>query len=116
MIFLSVVIYVFLVFLSVLGLCEVIHFLSLSLLDNKKNRNKVVCLVLRGRTADIELQFVVEQFRWMGRKYADKIIAINALDTDEEMLNRCSEIALKNGIEIISFDNVSKQLFEDADE
>ena len=104
-------------FLSVIGLCEVIHFLTLILFDTKSCRNKVVCCLLKGRTADIELQFVVEQFKWMGRKYADRIIAIYSLDIKKDVLNRCEEIALKNGVEIIASNEVCENIFfEDVNE
>lgn len=111
----SVIIYILSMFLSVIGLCEIIHFLSLVLFDTKSNKTRIVCCILEGKTADIDLQFVVEQYRWMGRKYADKIFAINSFNDDNEVLNRCREIADRNGIEIISFEEI-KRCFEEINE
>lgn len=97
----SVVIYLFLLFLSVIGLCEVVHYLSLLLFYKRSLKNKHLICLLKDDLCDLELQFIIEQYSWLGNKYADKIFAVNFLDTDSELYGRCQEIAAKNNIQIV---------------
>ena len=68
-------VYLFLLFMSVVGLCEIIHFFSLAIFDSKKLKNKFMFCLLKEDSAELELHFVYEQYSWLGRKYADKIYA-----------------------------------------
>lgn len=108
--------YFIFILLSIIGLCEAIYFLSLKLLYIKSD-NKIIVCILKSKTADVELRFVVEQYKWLGRKYADKIFAVNALKNDEDVLNRCREIAVKNNITILEVNEINKIIpFEDFNE
>lgn len=97
----EIVIYLFLLFLSVIGLCEVFHYVKLAFLDTKRNKNKIVCCILKDDLADLQLRFIIEQYNWLGRKYADKIIAVNCLK-DEDIINRCRSISDKYNVEFVS--------------
>lgn len=97
----EIVIYLFLLFLSVVGLCDIIHCVRISLLDIKSESNKILCCKLKGKLADLQLRFVVEQYNWFGRKYADKIVAISYLE-DEALIERCKYIADIHNIQYIN--------------
>ncbi len=97
----EIIIYLLLLFLSVVGLCDIIHCVRLSLLDIKGEANKIICCKLNGKFADLQLRFVIEQYNWFGRKYADKVIAISYLD-DERLIDRCKYIADRHNIQFIN--------------
>lgn len=88
----SLVIYLLLLFLAVLGLSDIIHSIVLRFYYSKKNKGKVMCCILKGEIADIQLRYVIEQYNWMGEKYADKIIAVDCVN-DLTVANRCRDIA-----------------------
>lgn len=95
-----IIIYLLLLFFSVVGLCDIIHCIRLSLLDIKNEKHKIVCCKLEGKHADLQLRFVIEQYNWLGRKYADKVVAINFLN-DKDLIERCKYIAYKHNISFI---------------
>lgn len=64
----------------------------------------------------MQLQFIVEQYRWLGRKYADKVIAVNTFETENDVLIRCKKIALKHDVILIDKNELLNQIFnEDFD-
>lgn len=96
----EILIYLLLLFLSVIGLCDIIHSLRLSFLNVKHSKSKVVCCILKDDLADLQLQFVIEQYNWSGKRYADEIIAVNCLD-DPQLIERCRRIAHNNKVRFV---------------
>lgn len=101
----SVILYLTVLFLSVLGLCDLIHNIHLSFLRVKNRKNKIVCCVLNDELADLQLVYVAEQLNWFGKKYADSVIAIDCLQ-DDDLSERCLQIANTNNIKIIKRENI----------
>jgi hypothetical protein len=94
----ELIIYILFLFLAVLGLADLIHCLRIAMLDIRGEDSKVVCCILKGKCADLKLRFVIEQYNWFGRKYADKIIAISYLD-NEVTAERCRLLANRYNVE-----------------
>lgn len=103
------IVYFIVLFFSVVGLCDVIHTLKTSLWYTKKHKNKILICLLSDEKADVQLGFVAEQYRWFGRKYADKIYAVKAC-MPNEVVSRCERIAFENDIDIIDLEDVGKML------
>ena len=102
------VIYILILGLAILGLCDVIHTLRLFLFAGRKKQgtNVLFCFLCDSK-AELQLKFVAEQYRWHGRGLADKVIAINCL-SDADSLNACLKTANDNDIEIIEYDKISE--------
>ena len=93
-----VIIYFIFVFLAIIGLSEIVHYIQLALLDTKNKGSKVLCCVLKGDKAELDLRYVIEQYNWSGRKYADKIVAINCIDGNKDIVYFCKNLAEKNRV------------------
>lgn len=106
----EIIIYFCILYLSVLGLCEIVHFISLVLLDNKKRKNKVVLCLLKDDKAEMDLRFVAEQYDWQGRKYADRVFAVNFLP-EGDVLSRCEVIAERYDIKIIAPNEICNEVY-----
>ena len=63
--------------------------------------------MLSDKKADMQLGFVAEQYRWFGRKYADKVYAVKTCASDD-VVERCEIIAQKNDIDIIDLKDIGK--------
>lgn len=95
-----VILYILLLFLSVVGLCDLIHSARLSFLRFRSAKGKILVLKLKDKFAEFDLRYVIEQYNWSGSKYADRVIAISYLD-DDALEERCKTIAGINRIEFI---------------
>lgn len=96
------ILYSLVLVLCILGLAEVLHSIKLFLVTSKQKRLTYSVIILSNNTFNQQIRYVYEQRRWLGRKYADYIIAIN------DFLNAANqEIALQkaktNGIIVCSF-------------
>ncbi len=101
----SVVIYLFFIFLSVIGFCDILHSLSLKLLSPRKRGKRIMLCYLPETTPDLELRFLIEQRDWYGKSYADKIVAV--LDSsDANTTERCLKAAEKNDVSLIGSDEL----------
>ncbi len=69
------IIFTFFLILALLGLSELIHTLILHLLRPKKLSKRMLCVVLENNTACEQLAYIIENYRWQGKTYADEIIA-----------------------------------------
>ncbi len=101
----SVFIFLFILFLSVIGLVDLMHSLQLALLNVKNSKCKVVCCLLCDENAEMNLRYVIEQQKWLGQRYADRIVAVNYL-SDTHLAERCKKIAEGFDIPIISADKL----------
>jgi hypothetical protein len=104
-IFLTVLIYLFVVFLSVLGLCDLIHSCRLLFLKSKTDSDRIIFCLLKDAKAELRLSFVIEQYKWHGDSFCNKIVAVNCLD-DKVLAESCETICKNSGIEFISLNDV----------
>ncbi len=99
------IIYIIFVIVSVVGLADILHYVSLKLLTKRGRNNKILYCYLKSEYPDLELRYVAEQYSWHGKSYADKIVAITFTD-DAAFLEKCMHIAKKYDITLInSLDN-----------
>lgn len=92
------IIYFIFLFFAIIGLSEIVHYIQLALLDTKNKSSKVLCCILKGDRAELDLRYVIEQYNWSGRKYADKIVAINCIEGKKDIVYSCRNLAEKNRI------------------
>ncbi len=104
-----VFIYLVILFLSVVGLSELIHATHLRLLRAKRKRKTCVICMLKDTFSELDLHYVLEQYNWSGKSFAEKVIAIDCL-ADKDMSERCQAVAKKNSIEFMKFEELEKYL------
>ncbi len=73
-----------LVVLALLGISELMHLLCLAVLKPKKPALKMLVTILSEEDAEQQLMQVTEELKWSGSNYADGIIAVTALLSDEK--------------------------------
>ena len=95
------VIYIIFLLFSAIGLAELIHAVWLFLSTQQGKNNKILICYLTGDKPDLELRYVIEQIRWQGSRYADRVVAISNID-DLKLLNKCTEIASKSDVIFIN--------------
>ena len=102
----------FLVFLipAMLGLSEIIHIFKTCLLY-PKNTDSYVLIYLSDENPALKLNFVLEQYYWLGKRYVGSIIAV-ASDLSEENYDVCRAIAEKHGIIFCNENEFDKALAE----
>ena len=83
--------------LVILGICEVIHAICILLIVPKRPINNYCIVNLSEEKAYYQLRFAIEQLRWNGDNYAEKIIAITD-SISQTQYNRCKIIAQNNGV------------------
>lgn len=88
------------VFVFLVGLSDLIHSIKLNMLSSRQKNNKILLCVLTDESAELDLQYIIEQSNWLGRKYSDKILCVNRIKSFET-LNICKSIANKNNIKFI---------------
>ncbi len=92
-------IFIVLVF-SIFGLCEALHNLKLLLIFPKRKMQSSMVVILKENTAEQQMLFVGEQYKWMGTKFADRVIAV-CENFSAEMVEECKSIADKYGIKLV---------------
>lgn len=85
-------------FLSVLGLAELMHGINLRLASPHRKAVTYSVVLLKGEDAEQQLAFAIEQQRWLGKAYSDYIIAVNS-GISEKSDKACRYIAEKNGVD-----------------
>lgn len=88
----------FLIFLipAMLGLAEIIHIFKTRIRYSEAS-NSYMLVYLCGENPVEKLNYALEQYFWLGRRYVGNIIAV-ATDLSEENYNTCRNIALKHEI------------------
>ena len=77
---------------AMLGLAEFLHGIRLRLRAPKTRAATYSVLVLGGTCPEQQLAYAVEQHRWLGCAYADRIVALDDALTAEQR-SRCSRLA-----------------------
>ncbi|MBR6573233.1 MAG: hypothetical protein IKK77_05915 [Clostridia bacterium] len=101
------IIFLFVFFLSVIGLSELIHTVWIGLIKPKAKPKKILLCVLFGEFADLQLRTAYEEMLWHGKAYADELIAVDLI-SDEAVSQRSIEFAKNKEIKIIKTDELSK--------
>ena len=81
---------------AMLGLSEIFHILKLYILFPKRITSYVI-VYLNNENASGQLQYALEQYFWLGKKYARNIIAVSN-NLDKESSEVCKKIAFKHGL------------------
>ena len=105
----SVVIFLVILYLSVICLCDVFQSFRLALLRVKNGSSRVVFCLLKDEFAELNLRCVIEQYKWSGKQFADRIVAINYLE-DAQLLERCKLLAESYKISVIDENQIHNYL------
>ncbi len=95
--------------LLILGISELLHSVKLWLLYSEKSGNSYSVICLKSLSAEQQMRFAVAQRKWLGKKYADNIIAINSFISGEEYYS-CEQFAKKYGIIYCSIEQLDSVL------
>ena len=95
------------IILSVIGLCDVIHYFYMILLRTKYSGSKILICTLDGKCPELDLKYVLEQQEWYGNKFADKIVAVCVDDRD---ISICKSMAELNNIIIVNKECLSEYI------
>ena len=107
--FLKIMFFIIALFVFMVGLSEIIHSCKLSLLNSGNSKNIVTLCFLYDEFAELDLQYIIEQSKWSGKRYSNKVLCINEI-TSPEILDICTIIANKNGIRLINKEDLCKLL------
>ena len=85
---------------SVFGFCEALHNLKLLLIFPKRKMQSNMVVILSKDTAEQQMLFVGEQQKWLGTKYADRIIAVYE-NLPFDTVEACEQLAVKYDIKLV---------------
>lgn len=85
---------------SLFGFCEALHILKLYVIFPKRKMNSTLVIILNEETATNQIIFAGEQFKWLGTKFADRVLAVSE-DLDEETVKECKILAEKYGLRFV---------------
>lgn len=88
-------------FLSVLGLAELMHGINLRVTSPRRKAVTYSVVFLKGEDAEEQLAFAIEQQKWLGKAYSDYIIAVDS-GISEKSDKACRYLAEKNGADYCS--------------
>ena len=101
----------FLTFLvpAMLGLAEIIHFAKVYIMLPRRRASKYLLVFLNDQNTLRQLWCLLEEYKWSGKKYAEKIIAVN-MGLDEEDYNKALRVNNKDYLILCRFDELQKVL------
>ncbi len=91
--------FLFVLVLAMLGFSEFLHILKLFWVLPKCNADTRLFIRLKEEIALKQIAFAGEQYLWLGKKYADSVIAVANGLTDQTLLE-CQDLAKKYNIKI----------------
>lgn len=86
--------------LSLFGLCEFLHLLKLIIIFPKRKMNATLVVMLNEETAIKQTVFAGEQLKWLGSKYADRIIIV-AENLSADIAFECEQQAEKYNLKFV---------------
>ncbi len=86
--------------LFLFGLCEFLHFLKLALIFPKREMHATLVVMLKEETAIKQTIFAGEQLKWLGNKYADRVIIV-AEDLSFDLVAECELQAKKYNLKFV---------------
>ncbi len=84
---------------AILGLAEIIHTCRLWLCSARRLKGKVVVVVARNDDFSCQLLGVAESFKWYGSSFAQRVIVLDDLLTEENRFE-CERLAKKLNLEM----------------
>lgn len=102
----SVFVFVIFIVLSVIGLCDVFHYIYMLMLRSNDCGPKILICGLNSKSPELDLKYVIEQQEWYGNKFADKIIVVTDGQNNHSSLEVCKAIAERKNIIIASKDKL----------
>ena len=96
---------------ALLGVAELFHGIRLYYLSPKKHAKTFSVIFLDYGHAEQQIKYSVEQLLWLGKSYADKIVAVIGSDLDGENLSACRETAKSHGVILSEETAEFKRLF-----
>lgn len=102
--------YFVLVFVFIIGISDIIHNSKLYLFKSKSITNNVLICYLTDDSAELNLNYAIEQQTWYGPNFIRQIIAINNIESFE-ILEQCEKIAEINNINIITPEEFSLEKY-----
>ena len=93
----EIILILMLLFPSMLGLAEILHFIKVYILLSKVKPQKTVLVYLKGKKSVEQLEYVIEEYHWYGEQYAKKIAAID-YGIPDDLIEECKEIAKRNNV------------------
>lgn len=91
---------------ALFGLCEIIHEIRLIFVSPKKRIRTVTLIYLEKGSAEQQLMFVSEQAAWLGRRYSDRVIAVDTGISQEERKS-CERIAASYGVTLAGANEIT---------
>lgn len=91
--------FIFLV-LFIFGLCEFLHWIYLIFIFPKRKMNSTMVVMLDKETAIRQIIFAGEQLRWLGDKYAERVLIV-AENFSNELLFECEELSHKYNLKFV---------------
>ena len=86
--------------LFILGLCEFLHFLKLLIIFPKRKMHSTLVVMLKEETAEKQIIFSGEQLKWLGNKYADRVIIV-AENLSSSTLAECKFLSEKYNFKFV---------------
>ncbi len=83
---------------AMLGVAEILHFLKLYITRGSKRPQKYVLLYLRGKNCFCELKAILEEYLWLGKSFAEKVVIV---DCGIEDIDECLSAVKNSGIVFI---------------
>ncbi len=74
------------VLLAIVGLSELVHWLSYMILKPKVKPHKQLIVYLNDQDAEQQLLSIIEELRWQGKRYADSLVAVTGDLSDEKKI------------------------------
>ncbi len=97
----EVFIFLCLVVLSVIGLCDLMHYIKLLLLKPSKRVDSTLLIKLSGENDFENLNYILEKFRWQGSNLAKRVVCIFNDTTEKDLIREFkSKICFINEAEI----------------
>ncbi len=72
----EIVLYLFLLFFLVVGICDTIHSIHIRLIFPKKDLKKIMICRLEDSEAEEQVSYLLSQYKWYGRKCFDSFICL----------------------------------------
>ncbi len=88
------------VLLSLFGLCEFFHLLKLAVIFPKREMHATLVVMLKEETAIKQTVYAGEQLKWLGSKYADRIIIV-AENLSLDVVDECEQQAKRYNLKFV---------------
>lgn len=72
----EVVLYIFLLFFLIIGICDTVHSIHIRLIAPRKYIKKVMICRLDEEDTDTQINYLAQQYKWYGTKCFDKFICL----------------------------------------